>query len=498
VGGPAPKVTPEVDTGKAKASLSGFTSMLASVMGKPVKMPPPDISALTGAKGKAQADAKAIQQSIDQALKKPVKAAAPDLSSYTQAVPKARAAGVSVSSGFASGIEAGKGAAVAAASDVASAAAAAMAHAVQSRSPSKVTQKIGKDTAQGFVVGLEGGKGAVSTAAAALGKQAAKAADVQSIDATVKKLLADAPKGDSGLARMLKADQSKLTTLAGQRSRLEQEITNAEDIAKQAISNANITGATGYQPVLASASGPVSSFATISGMQSMAADQKQFASVIAQLKKQGLNATSLTQIAQAGPQSLPMALGLAQGGKGAISQVNQLESQIHASAAKLGSTAAGPMFQAGADAGKGLAAGIKSQLGGVESAMKQLAQSMVNAVKSALKSHSPSLVMADVGQSIPQGVALGIGQGTGTAVSAMNRMGTRLGSMAPFRPPAGYGHPAAGGSSGGGGTTIIHVHMNIAGNVQAEADLARAMQGHFLTMANNNWQAGLVLPGRAV
>ncbi|HTR16957.1 MAG TPA: phage tail tape measure protein, partial [Acetobacteraceae bacterium] len=146
------KIVPTVDTSKAKGQLSQFTSMLAQSMGKPVKMPPPDISALTGAKGKAQADAKAIETSIEQALHKKATAAPPDLSAYTRAAGQARGDGVAISHGLAQGIEAGKGAAVAAAQDVAGAVASAMASSLKVRSPSKVTEKIGKDTVAGLVL----------------------------------------------------------------------------------------------------------------------------------------------------------------------------------------------------------------------------------------------------------------------------------------------------------------------------------------------------------
>jgi TP901 family phage tail tape measure protein len=481
----APKVTPEIDTGKAKAALSGFTSMLATAMHKPVKMPPPDISALTAAKGKAQAAGQGITQALSQAMHKPVKLPPPDLSAASAAAGKARGIGANISAGLAAGIESNKGAVVAAATDVANAAAAAMAKAAQTHSPSKKTEKTGKDMAKGLEIGLQGGQAAVDAAATAMGKKAAKAADIASIDDTVKKLLRDVPKGDTGLTRMLRDDQGKLTGLARQRARLEQEITNAQDIAKQAISNANITGASDYEPVLAGSSGPVSAYATISGMKSMAADQKQFAQVIAQLKKQGLNATSLSQIVQAGPSALPMALGLAQGGKGAIGQVNQLERQIHASAAKLGNSAAGPMYQAGVDAGKGLAQGIKSQLGAVEAAMRRLAQAMVAAVKHQLKSHSPSLVFRDIGMGLPQGLALGVDAGSGVAEASVRRMGQRAVHAWP-----GGGH---GGHGGGGHTTIIQVQ----GHVMAEHDLVNLVQEHVLTKANNNWQTGWRLPGRA-
>ena len=242
---------------------------------------------------------------------------------------------------------------------------------------------------EGLVVGLEGGQAAVTAAAQALGKQTAKAADVTAIDNAIAKGITYAGK-DSALVKFLKGDQAKLLTLAAKRTALETEITDSTQIATQAISNANITSAGTYTPVLAASSGPLAASATITGLQQMAADQAQFASVIGQLGKGGLNATSLNQFVQAGASSLPQALGLEQGGKGAIGQVNKLESQIQSSAAKLGDAGGPAMYQAGVQAGQGLAQGIKSQLGTVTAAIQQLAQPITTAIKKALNSHSPS------------------------------------------------------------------------------------------------------------
>ena len=483
-----------------ESAFSGARSHVASVMSGIA-------SAVSSAGSKAAAAAASGFHAVESAVSSAFSAAASAASAGAGRIVSALAGlpgklasiGSAAVAGLARGISAGIGAVVGAAERVAGAVGSAMSRVLHIFSPSKVTQKIGANAAQGLVLGLEGGKTTVDAAATALGKNVAKAADIQSIDSTVKKLLADVPKGDSGLTKMLQADQSKLTSLANQRAKLEAEITDAQDIAKQAISNANITGAADYQPVLAASSGPLAASATISGMQGMAADAKQFAQVVGQLQKQGLNATSLSQIVQAGPSALPQALGLAQGGKGAISQVNALEKQIQASAAKLGNTAAPAMYQAGVDAGKGLAAGLKSQLSSVEGEIKKLAQAMVNAIKGALKSHSPSLVMADVGVSIPQGVALGVDRGTGTALAAMNRMSGRL-ATAPFRIPQGYGHPAAGGGSGGSGggsvTYVTNVNVTVNGSVQTERDLVNAVQQGLLRKGNNNWSAGVVFPGR--
>lgn len=493
---PAPDLS-ALEEGKAKAErdLDNINAELKTALTKPAKVASPDMSALAGAKATAAQDAAGIHTAAQDPLSKPVKATAPDLSAYAAAHGAAAADGASISLGLASGILSEEGAVVAAANQVASAATAAMARATDSHSPSKVTEKIGASVAEGLVVGMEGGTAAVNAAATALGKNVAKATDITSIDSNVTKLLGYVPKGDTGLSKWLKDDEAKLTGLANKRQTLETEITDSQQIAQQALSNSSILNAASYTPALAASNGPQSSYATVQGLQSMLADQQAFTQQIGQLKKQGLNATSLNQLVQGGASSgLPITAGLI-GNKGAIAQINQLEAKLHSSAAQLGDEAAGPMFQAGQQAAQGLAEGIKSELGAVDNAIKAMAQSMVNAAKEALKSKSPSLVFRDVGLSIPQGVALGVDAGTPVAQAAVGRMGSRLGGG---HPGIDYGHAGGGGGSGGGGSVTIHntTNVTVQGSVTTENDLLTKLQSAQLKKANNNWQGGWQLPGR--
>jgi TP901 family phage tail tape measure protein len=481
---------------KAAAPSSSFNSALAQAMGKPVKVPPPDISSFKGDGQKAGAD---FNSALASAMGKPVKVAPPDLGPFAAAKGPARADGVGVSAGLAQGIEAGKAAAVSAAESVAGAVATAMSSKLDSHSPSKVTEKIGKDAVAGLVLGLQGGQDAVNSAATALGKNVAKAADITSIDSTVAKLKTDV-KGNTGLVKWLGEQQTKLTVMANQRQKLETEIADSEQIAQQAISNSSILNAASYTPSLAAAGGPQSSYATVSGLQSMLADQKQFTAQIGKLQKEGLNATSVNQLVQGGASAgLPVTAGLV-GNKGAISQINQLESQLHAQAAKLGDEGGTAMYAAGAQAAQGLAQGLKSQLGSLDSSMSKLADVLVDRVKKDLKISSPSQVFADLGFQIPAGVARGVDDGSVMASSAVGRMaGAASGA---FRPSIGAYHGGGGygsGSGGGGGTVHNHfnVTLNVQGSVMAEHELVSTVQQGLLVRAANNWQSGVILPGRA-
>jgi hypothetical protein len=426
-----------------------FTNTLAQAMGKPVRLPPPDLSALDAAKGKAKTAGDGITTALAQAMHKPVKLPPPDLSAAQAAAGKAKADGASISAGLAAGIEAGKGAVVAAANDVASAAAVAMAHAVQSRSPSRVTKKIGASMVEGLIVGLQGGQPALQAAAAALGQTVAKAADITAIENTISKAESWVSK-DSAMVKWLKAEQGKLEALANKRARLEQEITDSTQIAQSAVTAASIMNAGAYTPAMAG--GPVSAYQTITGLGYMAGDTRSFAAQLTRLQKLGLNATSLSQLAQAGAaQGLPIAEGLTQGGAGAIAQINALEKTIIKGAGQIGDVGGPAMYQSGKDLGAAAATGLKSELGAVDAAAMALAQAVVNALENALHIKPPH-----GGGALPRG-------GHGTVVHHHHQPVT------------------------------VHVH----GSLVHQQDLADHIQAVMLAKGSQNWQMGNTYPGRA-
>ena len=317
-------------------------------------------------------------------------------------------------------------------------------------SPSKKMITIGAATIQGLIIGLQGGQSAVNAAVTAIGNTVA--GPDSTITAAITKLRGYVPKGDTGLNKWLTSQNSKLQALASRRNVLEAEIQQSEQVAQSAIQGASIMNAPGIATADPSAApAPVTTSQVISGMQSQVTQLKQFQQQIAELKKMGLNATSLSQIVQAGPsQGLGLAQAITSGGKQAVAQLNSLQSQIKASASKLGDSAGPAMYQAGVDAAQGLAAGLKSQLASVDAAISQLAQSIVNTIKKALKSHSPSLVMAEIGLSIPQGVAMGIDQGAHLAAGASSRL-----AASTVQPWSG----GRGGMSPGGGDHFeLHFH----------------------------------------
>ena len=533
---PAPDMSAlEAAKGKATTALDAINRAIDSAAKKPAKMAAPDLSSLDAAKAKALSSGEGIQQAAQTAVQKPVRVAAPDLSPYVAAKGPAAADGAAIDAGLASGIAANAGAAVAAAQAVASQVAAVMAHALQTKSPSKVTEAIGKDTSAGLAKGitsgtskvktsaltlsaatitsltqgLQGGTSAIDAALTAVTGKGSRPQDITTIISTISTLQGDLSKAlagkqiskpeDSALTKMLRADNTKLQALSAQRTMLETEITDSSQIAQQAISSASVMNALTATPV--DPSQAVSSIAIIQGMQVQANQAAAFAKQIGQLQKSGLNSTSLNQITQSGATSgLPITQSLISGGPKAIAQINALEKQIQGSAAKLGDAGGPAMYQAGVQAAQGLAAGLKSQLGTVDAAITQMANSITAAIKKALKISSPSMVFAEIGGYLPQGLAQGVDAESAVAESAVSRLAARtagaygrqpLPAGHAAAPPGGYGGGSGGGSGGGNVTVLVTVTLD-------GKNITSAVQSRVLTTALNNVSGGFQLAGRNV
>jgi hypothetical protein len=587
---PAPDVS-SLATAKEKAvtAMSGINAAMKPP--QPVKIPPPDTSGLTTAKEKAVNDMSGIKAAMKPP--QPVKIPEPDMSKVVAAKEKAvtamsgivsamqaaagpaRAAGAAVGQGLAAGLQSEDAAVAAAAQHLAAEAANAMRNALQTHSPSKVTEVIGADAALGVAAGLKkktsavksaatqlsqatisslqtgllGGQSAVDAVMTALGK-GPRPQDITTIQSTVSKLESELQTAlgkkvvtkseDSALTKFLEKDSSKLQRLASKRAVLMAEITNAQQIATQVISGESIM--TAQQAEQAGPIQPIAPSDLITGMQQQAGNAQAFAGTVAKLKKEGLNASTLNQIIQAGPeQGLATAQGIDTGGKGAIAQLNTLQQQINQSAASIGDTGGPAMYQAGVDAGSGVAKGLKSQLASVESEMGKIGKQMVSAVtaavggnskaamkdagaglglgfaqgiasetsaaaaaaaklakaaedaaKNTLKSHSPSIVFRDLGYTVPQGIALGFDDGQSLVAAAASRLASAAAG-------AYTSHPAAAALGAGGGAVSHNYNttVNVQGSVIAERNLNDAVQQAVLVHGSNNWQMGQRYPGRA-
>jgi hypothetical protein len=136
---------------------------------------------------------------------------------------------------------------------------------------------------------------------------------------------------------------------------------------------------------------------------------KQFAGLIKQLVTSGLNPTAINQLVAAGVEGgLAYAQAIANGGPDAVAQFNDLQTQINEAANGLGTTAAQDMYGAGIQAAQGLINGLQSQRKHLEKWARNLAKSLVSAIKDELKIKSPSRVFKAIGEFTVKGLVQGL------------------------------------------------------------------------------------------
>ncbi|MFI6854482.1 hypothetical protein [Streptomyces sp. NPDC050416] len=135
----------------------------------------------------------------------------------------------------------------------------------------------------------------------------------------------------------------------------------------------------------------------------------EFAAQLDQLKARGLNATAISNIAQAGVTGGGMATAqsLLNATPEQIAEINALQKQLEASATKAGTVTADAMYGAGLRAAEGLVKGLTAQQSAIEAAMMSIAKAMEKSIKKALGIKSPSRVMEPIGNFAFQGVEAG-------------------------------------------------------------------------------------------
>lgn len=479
--------------GQAKAAIT-------QTIGKTIQ------TALSDAKGHATSGWAQITSAFRAGANNAAQAVAPlpgKINGYLAPLPgMANSIGAGIGQGLAAGIIASTGAAVAAARSMAAAVTAAAQVSLGVHSPSTVFAKIGKQTIQGFINGLLGGKSAVQAAMRLI--FGVKPHD-QHIRSMVHKLLrevhAAARAGvitkdeESGYTRLIRKDNKRLQKLAQERKRLENEIKAADALAKSvqnaAASGANVVASFGM--TFAGQNQQQRSYPTIKkAMEANLKRIRQFRADIKKLKKEGLSKQIIKQLLGAGVEGgLPIAEQLLHGGRGGIKDIVRLQQEINKAAKKLGITGANAAYESGKQIGKGLAAGLKTQLHQIEKAMDRIAKELIRAIRRALRIKSPSEVMREIGMMTAAGLASGMDAATSMVRAAARRMGHGAVeglALAPMRASASLrGGPAA--------APVVHNHITL--QIDGKA-FARANQKFSLQHAHRNPATGLKLSGRGI
>lgn len=361
-------------------------------------------------------------------------------------------AGKQVVQGLINGLKSAAGAAVSAVANIGGNILAGFKNAMGIHSPSQKFAEIARWIPAGIAKGIEQGRQSAIIEMQHLGEQITKTGNAWAehlVASTGRVLVKLGTKYESLVARM-KTAKADLASLVQQSDQL------ASNTAGQ------ITGMGDVTQVQGANGAGVTSDDIVSSLQASVQSAKDFGNALSELKAQGLDSASLSQLAAAGPQAgLATAQALLAGGKSAIQTVSVLQGQLAQTATATGKQVADAMYGSGISAAQGLVNGLQSQEDKVLAQINKMVTGMVKAVKANLKIKSPSAVFSDeVGAMIPAGIAQGITSNIPLVTSALSQV-----------QPIGTTGGGFGSSGRGGGqqsyTFTIPVEVRLDGKVIA-------------------------------
>lgn len=323
-------------------------------------------------------------------------------------------------------------------------------------SPSKVTKAQGRWIARGLVDGMTGSAKQVRAAAYKLadivrdsmrpGRRRSKALGRISTGAGQLMKLANK---EASLAARIKAVNKSLADQIKARDKL------AADVRKGILDAANITQTTD--------GGRTTAQKILGQLRRDLGAARSFAANLTALRKKGIRADLIAQIAQAGvEQGGATAAALATADKATIRQINDTQKALVSAAGQAGNAAGDAMYGAGINAAKGLVRGLQAQQKAIERQMLIIAKGMKAAIKKALGIRSPSTLMADeVGRWIPAGIAVGAEDNRRILDEAMAGLVTPRTNArpSPAAPLTGGMAPLLGGQ-GAGGMVVVRFEFN--------------------------------------
>lgn len=324
-------------------------------------------------------------------------------------------------------------------------------------SPSKVLRKIGHQIMDGLRIGVTDGSGRLAATmdrtAALIEKALDTRFDGKKLAARTRAVMKSLADETAALTKNAKAQDTLqagnyIATLAkdskvrAAMARL--EVRNLDEVkAKLAeLRKAAADYATGVRDSFVSfgsvtslgeGTGYADANGLLANLRAKVEQAKQYAAMVEQLKKAGLNAEALQQLVSAGVEGgYGTAQTLLSGGGEVIQEVNVLQGQLATAGQGLGNVVADKMYGAGIQATQGLVKGLEAEAKKLDKAAVRLANVLVKAVKKALGIKSPSRVFASLGTQTIAGLNLGIDD------TYVRRIGTRAATAL----QQGFGTPA--------------------------------------------------------
>ncbi|MFD5504598.1 hypothetical protein ACFWJS_33645 [Streptomyces sp. NPDC127061] len=260
----------------------------------------------------------------------------------------------------------------------------------------KILTPAGRSLIEGFIKGIDDSTAKLKSRLQSITK--ALPANVRSgYGKTLKRAtneLDKLVKKRDGVIKKLAAAEKKLADLTKARSDVKKGVVSGilgdADLTKMTDESSSIQGLTRR-------------------LKDYAAQAVKFAADIQKLKKRGLDADIIRQIADAGVTGGSATADLlSRASAGQIKELNKAQATLEKAAGKAGDTAADALYKAGIQSAKGLVKGLESQQSAIEKQMVKIAKSMQKAIKKALGIHSPARKLIPVGQNTTLGVLKGV------------------------------------------------------------------------------------------
>jgi tape measure domain-containing protein len=324
-------------------------------------------------------------------------------------------------------------------------------------SPSKAMQEIGQEVNRGFAKGILGSGSDIRTSFGDLNtklKDAMKTAR-DTIKTENDKITAELKKAHPDWAAMLKSqdiinkNQDVLNRASSAHELLTNRLTNQKnaliglsrqyDQASKKLDKANqvlddaIKKRDSYQqsvtdqfvgtPGLPDKTSKDMVGDYTKSLQDQVTATASYADTLKQLRALGLDDTTYKKLLESGLGGKDFAAKLLATGKAGVDQINALDKQLGTQAASLGRSAAKNLYQAGVNAAQGVVDGLKAQRQTLHSAMVDLANALVQALKQKLKIKSPSQIFGEIGSFMVTGLAKGLIDAQSTAIDAATKVG---------------------------------------------------------------------------
>ncbi|MFF0860896.1 phage tail tape measure protein [Nonomuraea sp. NPDC003560] len=286
--------------------------------------------------------------------------------------------------------------------------------AIDSHSPSKEFEKIGKWTVEGLILGITKEEGNVKST-------------IEKMVEMVKAAFKSKPDVADHLLDFIKMGNKNLEDLALQREALVKRLAEAKEYAKKVAGDAKEWASiTGLKTEDIAGAGDLAN-----ELKSKAHAINDFANNIKELARRGLNKATIQQIIDAGVEKGSTWAEMLVGSDGSeIKALNKAQAAVDKASKKLGKASADAMYDTGKQAGAGYLKGLQESLKALDKEMKKIVDALVKAIKKELKIKSPSQVMADIGQQTIDGLAVGMSDAASSAVAAMQDVANQVISKA--------------------------------------------------------------------